>query len=168
MPEKTIFIWYGEKVREVPISIIYRRLNLEDFNLKELTNTRCIQIYYDNVIRLHLDHGPYETSKSILIDNTNPKCISAFIELLNSDEDYFSFKNRFKAMIIDEDTGISIIVDKQEATNLPIKVYGFLKPMKLGNGRICFSYRCICDEVSPSQLSDLEEQLRKDLRKHVF
>lgn len=165
MNEKTILIWYGTKLRNVPISVIYRKLNLLNFNLKHLKNTTCIQIYYDNVIRLHLKHEHFETPKNIFIENADEKCIKALIELLDDKEDYFAFKNRFKAMIIDEDTGISIIVEKKEYTPLPLKVYGFLKPMKLGNGRISFSYRCICDEVTPSQLSDLEEDLREEIRK---
>lgn len=167
--KKNIIIWYGNKVRVVPLSVIYRRFNLLNFDLKNLINTKCIQIYIDNVIRLHLKHSHFEEPKSIFIEDVDEKCIAAFIEILNSDEDYFIFKNRFKVFEIDEDSGIYCIVSKSDMSDisfdeLPIKVYGFIKATKLDKGNISFSYKNLCDLLSASELQDIKQYIKKELK----
>lgn len=43
--------------------------NVYDFILKNLNETFCIQIYQDNVIRLHLKHGHFDNPKSIFLED---------------------------------------------------------------------------------------------------
>ena len=86
--KELVLIWYGEKQVWVskkyviekllkenakiynPIGErIYGILNLGtyDYILNEIDNINTIQIYKDDVVRLHLNHGHYETPKSIIL-----------------------------------------------------------------------------------------------------
>ena len=57
--------------------------NTYDFILKHLNEITCIQIYQDNVLRLHLKHGYFDSPKSIFVEDA---------WLLNSDN-YMSMIN---------------------------------------------------------------------------
>ena len=86
--KELVLIWYGSKqvwvqkryvvekllkenakIHNLIGVCIYGALNLGtyDYILNEIDNINTIQIYKDDVVRLHLNHGHYEEPKSIIL-----------------------------------------------------------------------------------------------------
>ena len=87
--KELVLIWYGEKqvwvskkcvvekllkenakIHNLIGEYIYGSLNFGtyDYILNEIDNINTIQIYKDNVLRLHLKHKDYEVPKSIILN----------------------------------------------------------------------------------------------------
>ena len=86
--KELVLIWYGAKqvwvskkyviekllkenvkMKYVTAAYIHGSLNLGtyDYILNEIDNITTIQIYKDDVVRLHLSYGHYEEPKSIIL-----------------------------------------------------------------------------------------------------
>lgn len=83
-----VLVWRGSNIKKVDKNQLFQFLaeksnknfnsnicqhgvyeNAYEFILKNLNETTCIQVYQDNVIRLHLKHEYYSIPKSIFLDD---------------------------------------------------------------------------------------------------
>lgn len=101
--KELVLIWYGAKQVWVEKKYIIKKLlkenaklnrlvregicwtlNLETYNhiLNEIDNINTIQIYEDDVVRLHLNHEHHEISKSIILvaEEEETELLKNFVE----------------------------------------------------------------------------------------
>lgn len=118
------------------------------------TNAKLLYLQNNGVLR------------GFIKDNSNENLINVLLDIIQSTTQII---NKFKTVIIDEDSKIYAIVEKKAISGLffnklPLTIYGFIKVTIFANGEITFSYKNICNEVSTCELKELEEIIKEELK----